>query len=45
MLEEQVATIISKKVFLNKRYPGVTEYISNKTKTNGKEVMLIYEQL
>ena len=35
---------ISKKVFLNKKYPGVTEYISNKTKTGGKEVMLIYNE-
>ena len=35
---------ISKKAFLNKKYPGVTEYISNKVKTNGKEVMLIYNE-
>ena len=35
---------ISKKAFLNKKYPGVTEYISSKTKTNGKEVMLIYNE-
>ena len=35
---------ISKKVFLNKKYPGVTEYISHKTKTGGKEVMLIYNE-
>jgi len=35
---------VSKKAFLNKKYPGVTEYISSKTKTLGKEVMLIYNQ-
>ena len=35
---------VSKKAFLNKKYPGVTEYISSKTKTNGKEVMLIYNE-
>ena len=27
---------VSKKAFLNKKYPGVTEYISSKTKTLGK---------
>ena len=35
---------ISKKAFLNKKFPGVTEYISSKTKANGKEVMLIYNE-
>ncbi len=35
---------ISKKAFLNKKYPGVTEYISSKIKTSGKEVMLIYNE-
>ena len=32
---------VSKKHFLNKKYPGVTEYISKQTKTN-KQVMIIY---
>ena len=35
---------VSKKAFLNKKYPGVTEYISKKTKTFGQEVMLIYNK-
>ena len=35
---------ISKKHFLNKKYFGITEYLSNKTKKYGKEVMLIYNK-
>ena len=35
---------ISKKHFLNKKFPGVTEYISSKTGNSGKEVMLIYNK-
>ncbi len=35
---------ISKKEFLNKRFPGMTEYFANKTNRNGKEVMLIYNK-
>ncbi len=35
---------ISKKHFLNKKYNGITEYISTKTGTRGKEVMLIYNK-
>ena len=34
---------ISKKNFLNKKYPGITEYISNKLKTK-KFAMLIYNK-
>ena len=34
---------ISKKHFLKKKYPGITEYISNNTNTNN-QVMLIYNQ-
>ena len=34
---------ISKKHFLKKKYPGITEYISNKTNSNN-EVMLIYNE-
>ena len=33
---------ISKKHFLNSKFPGITEYLSSKTKCKGKEVMLIY---
>ena len=33
---------ISKKHFLKKKYPGVTEYLSKKTNSQNKEVMLIY---
>ncbi len=33
---------ISKKHFLKKKYPGITEYLSNKTNSQNKEVMLIY---
>ncbi len=33
---------ISKKHFLNKKYPGMTEYFSEKTGRINKEVMLIY---
>ena len=35
---------ISKKYFLNKKFPGITEYLSFKTKCIGKEVMLIYNK-
>ena len=35
---------ISKKYFLKGKYNGITEYLSHKTKTDGKEVMLIYNQ-
>ena len=35
---------ISKKYFLNKKYSGITEYISKKTGMTGKEVMLIYNK-
>ena len=35
---------ISKKHFLKKKFPGVTEYISSKTGNSGKEVMLIYNK-
>ena len=34
---------ISKKTFLNKKYPGITEYISNKVNINNF-AMLIYNQ-
>ncbi len=34
---------ISKKTFLGKRYPGVTEYLADKTNSNN-EVMLIYNK-
>ncbi len=34
---------ISKKNFLNKTFPGITEYIANKTKSKN-EVMLIYNE-
>ena len=33
---------ISKKHFLKKKYPGITEYLSKKTNSQNKEVMLIY---
>ena len=33
---------ISKKYFLNKKYPGVTEYLADKTNKFNEEVMLIY---
>ena len=35
---------ISKKAFLDYTYPGVTEYLSNKTNSKGKEIMLIYNE-
>ena len=35
---------ISKKHFLNKKYPGVTEYLAKKTNKSGNEVMLIYNE-
>ena len=35
---------ISKKHFLKGKFNGITEYLSNKTKSNGKEVMLIYNK-
>ena len=35
---------ISKKHFLKKKFPGITEYISSKTGDSGKEVMLIYNK-
>ncbi len=35
---------ISKKHFLKKKFPGITEYISSKTGNSGKEVMLIYNK-
>ena len=35
---------ISKKHFLKKKFPGITEYISSKTGHLGKEVMLIYNK-
>ncbi len=35
---------ISKPFFLNKKFPGMTEYFSYKTKCTGKEVMLIYNK-
>jgi len=33
---------ISKKFFLNKKFPGITEYLSKKVNLNNEEVMLIY---
>ena len=33
---------LNKGDFLNKKFPGVTEYISNKFKCRGKETMLLY---
>ena len=33
---------LNKKDFLNKSFPGVTEYISNKFQCSGKETMLLY---
>ena len=33
---------ISKKYFLSKKFPGITEYLAKKTNRLGKEVMLIY---
>ena len=33
---------ISKKHFLKKKFPGITEYLASKTGSSGKEVMLIY---
>ena len=33
---------ISKKHFLKKKFPGITEYLASKTGCSGKEVMLIY---
>ncbi len=35
---------ISKKHFLNKKFSGITEYISKKTNKKGNEVMLIYNK-
>ena len=33
---------VSKKHFLKKKFPGITEYLASKTGHTGKEVMLIY---
>ena len=33
---------VSKKAFLKKKYLGITEYLSKKTKSKNREVMLIY---
>ena len=33
---------VSKKYFLKKKYPGMTEFFAKKTKCLGKEVMLIF---
>tara|TARA_Y100000590_G_scaffold159336_1_gene182792 strand:+ start:1056 stop:2042 length:987 start_codon:yes stop_codon:yes gene_type:complete len=33
---------ISKKHFLKKKFPGITEYLASKTEHSGNEVMLIY---
>ena len=33
---------VSKKHFLKKKFPGITEYLASKTGCSGKEVMLIY---
>ncbi len=33
---------VSKKYFLKKKFPGMTEYFADKTKIRNKEVMLIY---
>ncbi len=35
---------VSKVNFLNKKYPGITEYVSDKVGKKGKEVMLIYNK-
>ncbi len=35
---------ISKENFLNKRFPGMTEYFAKKTNCSGKETMLIYNR-
>ena len=35
---------VSKKYFLNKKYPGITEYLAGKTKKFNEEVMLIYNE-
>ena len=35
---------ISKKTFLNKKYPGITEYLSKKTRSKN-EIMLIYNNV
>ena len=35
---------ISKKHFLNSKFPGITEYLASKTNSSGKEVMLIYNK-
>ena len=46
--KEKIKTLIngpiSKPFFLNKKFPGMTEYFSFKTKSSGKEVMLIYNE-
>lgn len=49
LLKEKKSTIlingpISKTHFLNKKYPGITEYLSKKTNNLGDEVMLIYNE-
>ena len=36
---------ISKKYFLNRKFKGITEYLSHKTSHQGNEVMLIYNKL
>ena len=35
---------VSKETLFKKRHQGITEYLSKKTKSNGKEVMLIYNK-
>ena len=35
---------VSKEHFLNKKCPGITEYLAKKTNKSGKEVMLIYNE-
>ncbi len=35
---------ISKKYFLNKKYPGITEYLADKANKSNEEVMLIYNE-
>jgi 4-hydroxythreonine-4-phosphate dehydrogenase len=35
---------VSKESLFNKKHQGITEYLSKKTKSNGKEVMLIYNK-
>ena len=35
---------VSKKYFLKKKFPGITEYLANKSKKKGEEIMLIYNK-